>query len=132
MTKKTPNHGEFCWNELMTPDLKKAKEFYKSLLHWESEDQNIGDNTYTMFKAAGNDFIGGMMQIPAGQEKKIPPHWMGYISVDDVDAIIKKAQQLGAKVTVPATNVSDYGRFSVIEDPTGAHVAFWQSLKSCD
>lgn len=30
---------------------------------------------------------------------------------------------------MPATPVSDFGRFAVIQDPTGAHIALWQSTK---
>jgi predicted enzyme related to lactoylglutathione lyase len=31
MSNKDFDYGEFCWNELMTPDAKKASEFYGSL-----------------------------------------------------------------------------------------------------
>lgn len=31
MEKHMPKQGEFCWNELMTPDTKKAKVFYQAL-----------------------------------------------------------------------------------------------------
>ncbi len=130
MSKTMPKAGEFCWNELMTSDPQKAKEFYKSLFGWDYEDHDMGHGTYTMIKA-GDTGAGGLMQIPADKVGKIPPHWMSYVSVENVDKFVEKAQSLGATITVPATNVSDYGRFAVIADPTGAHIAFWQSLKSC-
>lgn len=39
-------------------------------------------------------------------------------------------KNLGGTVTVPATPVQDFGRFAVVQDPMGVHIAFWQSLKS--
>lgn len=130
MSDQKSQHGEFCWNELMTPDVKKAKEFYRALLGWETVDHEMGDMTYTMIKH-GEKGIGGIMQTPKDKEKQIPPHWMSYISVANVDEMVNKAKSLGATITVPATNVSDYGRFAVIQDNTGAHIALWQSTKNC-
>lgn len=126
----TKKPGEFCWNELMTTNVQKAKEFYGSLLGWKCTDFDMGDQTYTMVKMGEQD-IGGVMAIPKDKQGQIPPHWMSYILVEDLDKTVKNAESLGGKVTVPATNVSDFGRFAVIQDPTGAHIAFWQSLKSC-
>ena len=66
-----PSHGEFCWNELMTSDTKKAKEFYGALLGWEAQDYPMEGMTYTMFKKNDKD-IGGMMQIPHRAGKTNP------------------------------------------------------------
>ncbi len=127
MSDKMPQQGEFCWNELMTPDVNKAKQFYSALFDWKAEDRDMGSMTYTMFKSGDKD-IGGMLQTP--QDKAgIPPHWMSYVCVKDVDKMVEKAKSLGAKITVPATPVSDFGRFAVIQDPTGAHIAIWQPTK---
>ncbi len=123
-----PQMGEFCWNELMTSDVKKAKDFYSALFGWKYEDSQMGDMTYTMFKA-GERNIGGMMQTPPGYEQQIPPHWMGYVLVENIETSVKKAESLGAKVKVPVTVAGDYGRFSIIIDPTGAHIALWQVMK---
>lgn len=123
-----PQRGEFCWNELMTSDVNKAKDFYKNLFGWTYEDNNMGDFTYTMFKA-GERNIGGMVQTPPGYENQIPSHWMGYVLVDNIDDSVKKAQTLGATIKVPVTTAGDYGRFSIIIDPTGAHIALWQVIK---
>lgn len=135
MSDKTamPQVGEFCWNELMTSDTAKAKEFYSGLFGWESTDMDMGEMTYTLFKHKSSEEkgLGGMMQIPAEHKGQIPPHWMSYVSVTDVDESLKKAQSLGAKVLVPVTPVSDFGRFAVIQDPQGASIALWQNLKSC-
>jgi predicted enzyme related to lactoylglutathione lyase len=38
------------------------------------------------------------------------PMWRNVISVDDVDASAEKAQQLGAKIIVPLTDIPTVGR----------------------
>jgi predicted enzyme related to lactoylglutathione lyase len=50
--------------------------------------------------------------------------------VENLDKSVEKAKSLGATIKVPQTPVSDFGRFAVIIDPTGAYFALWQSLKS--
>ena len=32
-------HGEFHWNELMTHDVERAKQFYQAAMGWEFEDR---------------------------------------------------------------------------------------------
>jgi uncharacterized protein len=120
--------GKFCWNELATSNVKSAKEFYGKLLGWEFTEHNMGDTTYTMIKSGEKEF-GGIWQIPTDKKNDIPPHWMGYILVEDVEEIVKKAETCGASIKVPVTPAGDMGHFAVIIDPTGAHIAFWESNK---
>lgn len=129
MSNAIPQSGEFCWNELMTPDTHKAQAFYTALLGWTTQVHNMGETNYTMFMA-GDKAIGGMLQTPKEKADHIPPHWMSYICVENVEKILEKAKALGASVTVPITTVPDMGNFAVIMDPTGAHIAFWQAFKA--
>lgn len=118
-------NGDFCWNELATSSPEEAKKFYGELLGWTFTDHNTGECTYTMIQNKDNTF-GGMWHIPAEKQKEIPPHWMGYILVDNLEETLEKAQKLGATVKMPITPVGEMGRFIVVVDPTGAHIAFWQ------
>lgn len=122
--------GEFCWNELMTPNVEASKAFYSSLFGWEIQEHDMGHMTYTTLKNGDKD-VGGMMSIPKEHEKDMPPHWMSYIYVEDLDTTVEKAKSLGATIKQPPTDISDFGRLAVLQDPTGAHIALWQSLKSC-
>ncbi|KTC84570.1 MULTISPECIES: VOC family protein [Legionella] len=121
-----PKQGEFCWNELATTNIKAAKDFYGKLLGWKFIEHEAGDMTYTMINAGEHEF-GGIWQIPTEQKDQIPPHWMGYILVDDIEQTLEKAKSLGATIKMPVTPVGDMGRFIVVVDPTGAHIAFWES-----
>jgi predicted enzyme related to lactoylglutathione lyase len=50
----------------------------------------------------------------------VPPNWLVYFMVADVDATTKKAGSLGGQAIVPPTDLPKTGRFSVIRDPQGA------------
>jgi len=109
--------GAFAWNELATRDVEGSKDFYSKLFGWELETMDMGDTSYTMIKNAGN-MNGGMIEMNEKWEG-LPPHWMTYFWVDDVDATAKKIEETGGKVHVPPTDIP-VGRFSVVADPQGA------------
>ncbi len=120
--------GQFCWNELATPNLKAAKEFYGNAFGWTFSDHKMDTGTYSMIKCGNKEFA-GMWEIPHDQQKEIPPHWMSYILVDSLEKSLEKIKKHGATVKVPPTKVDDSGYFAVIIDPTGAHIAIWESLE---
>jgi predicted enzyme related to lactoylglutathione lyase len=122
-----PKFGEICWNELATPNVQAAKDFYGNVFGWEFIDKDMGDMTYTMIKKGAKD-IGGIWAIPKEQQKQIPPHWMAYILVEKLEDALEKASMNGAKIMKDPTEVGDFGRFAIIIDPTGAHIALWQVL----
>jgi predicted enzyme related to lactoylglutathione lyase len=115
----------FCWAELVTPNTDVAGTFYKGLFGWGLKPSSHDAMQYTELQL-GTQSIGGMMPPPM---KGIPPHWAVYFFVPDVDVATKKAQSLGATVTVPPQAIPNVGRFSVIQDPTGAHFSLYEAVK---
>ena len=109
-----------CWNELATRDVEKAGEFYTGLFPWQSTIMDMGPVPYTIFKV-GEMQAAGMMEMTE-EWGDIPPHWMTYVAVEDVDATAEKAKSLGGEVKVPPTDIP-VGRFSVIQDPQGAVIS---------
>ena len=49
-----------------------------------------------------------------------PPHFMNYVSVENVDEVTTQEATLGATVVAPPMDIPNVGRFSAIQDPTGA------------
>jgi uncharacterized protein len=123
--------GSFCWIELHTTDQTAAKSFYGSLFGWEAHDSPMGpDDFYTEFKLQGREAAAGCTLRPDERSQGVPSHWMIYIAVDDADAVVAKAQQLGGKILAPAFDVMDIGRMAVVQDPTGAVFCVWQARKN--
>lgn len=119
--RDTYEAGTFSWAELASTDADAAKEFYGKLFGWSYEDVPAGDDgVYTMASADGG-FAAALMQADG------PARWNSYISVDDVDAVTKQAEEAGATVHAGPFDVMEAGRMSVIQDPTGGVVSLWQA-----
>lgn len=121
--------SSFNWVELATTDLATAKKFYGSLFGWTTNEVPAGEaGTYTMVQLKGKD-VGGSYSIDPVRMPGVPPHWMPYINVENVDAVANKMGAMGGKVIMPAMDVMDVGRMAVGQDPTGAHFSVWQKKK---
>ena len=124
-----PKSDVVPWTELHTSDREAAVEFYTKLNGWTTEEMDMGPmGTYTMFKN-GEDYIAGCMNMPPEQaEANVPPHWMNYLGVDDLEASCQQVESLGGTIVLPITEIQDnHGKFAVIQDPTGAIIALHQS-----
>jgi predicted enzyme related to lactoylglutathione lyase len=100
MADRFDTHGDFSWCELLTRDVDASKKFYKELLGWTMEDMPMDNGSYTILKAEGRP-VGGIMKMPSQVPPEAPSHWGTYVTVDDVDSVAQKAQELGAKILVP-------------------------------
>lgn len=51
---------------------------------------------------------------------EVPPHWLPYFAVTDVDATADVAQSAGGAVVLAPVSVPDGPRIAVLRDPQGA------------
>ncbi len=121
----SPTQGTFVWYDLTTTDVNAAIEFYRDVVGWRTQRF---DDDYTVW-TAGETGIGGVVAARAADKRPItPPHWMGYVLADDVDALTKSAESLGATIQVPPSDIPTVGRFSIVADPQGATLALFTPL----
>ena len=108
------------WAELATPDPAGAISFYSGLLGWKAKpDTGVDTAEYIEWTINGRSFA-GLIPMRGDMWEGVPPHWMVYVTVADCDERAAKAQELGASICVPPTNIPNVGRFSVISDAQGA------------
>ena len=112
----------FVHVELNTTDLNKAQSFYGKLFNWETEETKVPEGKYTLIKV-GEGTGGGML---AQKMPGAPSEWLPYVAVDDIQAATDKARKLGGQVMKDVTEIPDRGWFSIITDPTGAHLGLWK------
>jgi uncharacterized protein len=95
------SHGNFCWNELMTRNVERAKAFYRHTIGWTYEPMKMADGrTYTCALQSGT-YVAGIFPIDAPEFDGVPEGWMSYLAVDDVDGRVEKALKAGAKLMKP-------------------------------
>ena len=117
--------GTFSWFECGTTDAAAAKEFYSSVFGWTAVDRPMpGD--YTILKK-GDDDIAGLYEMNGPMFEGVPPHWMSYVTVDDVDKRAAKVESLGGKLLGPPMDVPGVGRIAFVEDNTGGKIALFKS-----
>jgi len=118
--------GALCWTELNTRDTKAAEAFYTGLFGWSAKHSAPSAGMeYTEFSVDGKPSI-GMMPMNEHMPSHVPSYWMPYIQVASADESVAKAQELGGKVMVPATDIPKTGRFSIVSDPQGAMFAVFE------
>jgi predicted enzyme related to lactoylglutathione lyase len=76
MAQQSGAHGHFCWNELMSRDVEKAKKFYTDTLGWSFEAMPMPEgDTYWVAKM-GEAPVGGLFDISGPQFGPVPECWM--------------------------------------------------------
>jgi predicted enzyme related to lactoylglutathione lyase len=123
----TPGHdgaakiGEFSWHELATTDVDAALAFYQTLFGWDkltAMDTPMG--IYQMFGRNGQP-MGGIYKTAA--DRAMPPNWLYYARVNDVDGAKERAESNGGKVLNGPMEVPGGDRVVMCQDPQGAYFA---------
>ncbi len=123
-------HGQFCWIDLMSRDYAAAVDFYGKLFGWECRDQDTqGGPPYGIFQLDGQQ-VAGLGQMNSEMAAAgMPPVWNSYLNVEDLAATVQRASELGATVTMPPYKILEAGHMAMVQDPTGAMIAFWQKIQ---
>jgi len=116
--------GAAIWNELMPNSAAESTEFHTGLLGI-SSSKMPGPIDYTMLDVGGED-LAGVIQITE-DTGPVPPHWVVYFGVDDVDAAVTKVESPGGSVEVPLADISGIDRFAGLKDPQGAMFFIFKS-----
>jgi uncharacterized protein len=120
-------HGQFVWYELTTPDVAAARKFYPAITGWGTKEF---DKDYTMWTTRGVPFAGIFRLGPEQRQRGIPPNWMPYVDVDNVDETSRKVNALGGKTVHGPQDIPNAGRFAVVQDPQGATFGIYKSNTS--
>jgi predicted enzyme related to lactoylglutathione lyase len=120
-TRSGPNpQGDFIWYELMTPDPEGSKAFYDAVVGWNISEGAAEYGGYRMIGTEGGSAGGVLPLTQEMQQHGARPIWLGYINVDDVDRSVSSIEQAGGKSLMPATDIPNVGRVSMVADPQGA------------
>lgn len=107
--------NSLVWNELQARDPKAAIAFYNSVFGWAVRE----DPHYTMWQDDNERVHCGLMRIDESWGD-VPPNWLAYFLVEDVDAAAARAIELGGVAHHGPTDFGDMGRLAVLGDPQGA------------
>lgn len=110
--------------EIPAIDTGNASTFYADLFGWKIQVDQTFD--YHMFQAEPGP-AGGFVKVGEHPPYK-PGEVLIYISTDDIDATLAKAESLGGKVLTPKTEIPHTGWFAFFSDPTGNRIGLYTGM----
>lgn len=130
--------GSVWWNELVSANPDRSRDFYASVAGWTpkivASDDNSrapapGESEYTLFMAKGNESAG--LTKYEGKEPSDPkPGWIMYIQVSNVDDAVVEALKKGGKVVKAPTDAAKIGRMAIVQDPDGNAVGLYAPIRT--
>lgn len=119
----TPRPGTISWQDLTVENAEELRDFYESVIGWSPEPVTMGGYSDFVMTADGDEIAG--ICHARGANADLPPVWIVYITVEDLDHSIQECQRLGGSI-VAAPRGYGGGRYCVIKDPAGAICALYQ------
>jgi uncharacterized protein len=111
--------GGVVWNDLMTRDPDRAREFYAAVFGYEYQPMG-GDFDYSTIVGEGpGGVVGGLGAMMPDTPSEVPAHWRTYFSVTDVPATVAAATAAGGTV-ISEPSPTPWGLMAELRDPQGA------------
>ena len=110
--------GAVSWNEQISRDPDRARQFYSAVFGYTFDPVEGGDPYWT-FTTADGRMAGGLGAMPQGGREETPAHWMTYFGVASTDEAASRAGSAGGTVAQPPFT-TPFGRIAAIVDPHGA------------
>jgi predicted enzyme related to lactoylglutathione lyase len=122
-----PEIGSIGWVDLTVGNAEEVRDFYAQVVGWRPEPLDMGGYSDFVMSAPGSGEGKAGVCHARGGNAGIPPVWLIYIVVEDLEASAARCVELGGKVLVAAKSAGPSGRFCVIQDPAGAVSALFQA-----
>ncbi len=120
-----PVVGSVTWRDLTIEHASQLQEFYQRVIGWEVDAaQQDGYDDYVMSDVDGEPVAG--ICHARGPNAELPPQWLIYITVADLDESMRQCLALGGQIVCPPRDMGGYGATCVIRDPVGAVAALIQ------
>jgi predicted enzyme related to lactoylglutathione lyase len=106
--------------EFQVNDVQKAMQWYADLFGWQTEYD--ATTNYGMFKTESDNPIGGGFNLITEH----PVGTVAYVETDDLQGMLKKAQEMGARLIQDETPIPGRGAYALISDPDGNAIGLRQ------
>jgi len=108
--------------EIPAANVPAAGKFYQELLGWKiTHDETLNYSMWEAGDGSGGGFPAVSDDTPAG-------HVLVYIHSDDIEADLKKVEELGGKVIHPKSEIPQTGWYAFFQDPTGNVLGLYTSM----
>jgi predicted enzyme related to lactoylglutathione lyase len=121
-----PATGSIGWVDLTIAGAEQVRDFYSAVVGWEADGVEMGGyEDFTMSEPESDKPVAGICHT-RGVNTGLPPVWLIYITVADLEQSLAACRAGGGSVLRDITGMGSYGRYAVIRDPAGAVAAIYQ------
>lgn len=113
------------WLDLTVPDATQVRDFYQQTAGFVPEALSMGDYDDFMMKQPHTGQVVGVCHA-RGPNAELPPVWLPYFIVRDLDASIAAVSRAGGVVKGPVRKGGPTARYVLVQDPAGAHCMLFQ------
>jgi predicted enzyme related to lactoylglutathione lyase len=120
--------GSVTWNDLTVPNAETVRDFYSGVVGWKYESVDMGDySDFSMISPGDGKPVAGICHSK-GVNASLPPQWLIYITVENIEASIKNCINFGGEVILGPKQMGEQGKYCVIKDPAGAVASLFEFL----
>jgi predicted enzyme related to lactoylglutathione lyase len=124
---KTP--GRIGWHDLAADDAPALRDFYSAVAGWKTSECPMGGYADYVMHAADGSAVAGVCHR-RGPNADLPPQWLLYIVVPDLDAALAAALAKGGSLLREPGPGDGYGRAAFLRDPAGAAFALFEPAEA--
>jgi predicted enzyme related to lactoylglutathione lyase len=119
-----PKAGSIAWQDLTVENADTVRDFYREVIGWKVQEVDMGGYADYSMVDSGGDGVAGVCHARGGNSG-IPPQWLIYIVVEDLDHSLSRCRELGGSVISEPRDVGA-DRMAIVRDPAGAVCALYQ------
>jgi uncharacterized protein len=120
--------GAWTWNNLVSRNIEKAKDFYGKVFGWEATQSDQAPEFIWNWQIEGQRWpegLGGLQEMGSDIPAEVPPHWEVYFLVPDLEQAIETTRTAGGQVLAGPLELP-VAQLAVLTDPDGAAVGLME------
>jgi hypothetical protein len=127
--QEKPKIGTIGWTDLTVENAEQIRDFYRAVVGWNPSGVDMGGyNDFNMNDPETGKPLAGVCHA-RGVNAELPPVWLNYIVIEDIERSVARCVELGGQVIAGPKGFGGQGKYCVIRDPAGAHVALFEPAK---
>lgn len=122
--------GHIGWVDLTVDNAEATRDFYQQVIGWTVEEVPMGTDPdrYADFNMVASDGEPGAgICHGKGSNSGLPPVWLHYLPVGDIDESLSLVSELGGKVVSEVMGSDGAVSFAIVEDPIGVAFALMRA-----
>ncbi len=118
--------GSFSWADLTVEKAPEIRDFYAAVVGYTFTEIPMGNfSDYCMNSPDDGQTKTGICHARGGNAE-LPPMWLIYFYVKDLDASLAKLKEMGGAILTGPKSYGGDARYAIIKDPAGACCALFQ------